>query len=182
MVIGNENSEQSLSTGGINMFYKVEDFLLEWRREFHRTASVLKRLTDESLTQQVAPLHWSLGDIAWHLPYTMHEMLTPTGLKIDFVDSPHDLPHTASNILDTYLKTAQSVYDAVKNTWDDHSLSHTSSPYGEKWPHALTLRILIQHEIHHRGQVLILMRQAGLRVPGLYGSVREDFHSIHPRE
>ena len=28
---------------------------------------------------------------------------------------------------------------------------------------------LLHHEIHHRGQMTVLMRQAGLKLPGVYG-------------
>ncbi|MEA3297729.1 MAG: DinB family protein, partial [candidate division Zixibacteria bacterium] len=34
---------------------------------------------------------------------------------------------------------------------------------------------LIQHQIHHRGQMTVLMRQAGIKVPSLYGPAKEDW-------
>jgi uncharacterized damage-inducible protein DinB len=33
---------------------------------------------------------------------------------------------------------------------------------------------LIRHQIHHRGQITILMRQAGLAAPGVYGPNEEE--------
>ena len=45
--------------------------------------------------------------------------------------------------------------------------------YGQKWKKKFTLQALILHEIHHRGQITVLMRQAGLRVPGSYGPAKE---------
>jgi len=47
--------------------------------------------------------------------------------------------------------------------------------YGEQWSRAKTLQVLIHHQIHHRAQMTVLMRQAGLRVPGLFGPAREDW-------
>ncbi|MEW5994556.1 MAG: DinB family protein, partial [Candidatus Zixiibacteriota bacterium] len=47
--------------------------------------------------------------------------------------------------------------------------------YGEKWERRFTLLALIQHQIHHRGQMTVLMRQAGLKVPSIYGPVLEDW-------
>jgi uncharacterized damage-inducible protein DinB len=47
--------------------------------------------------------------------------------------------------------------------------------YGEDWLNGLTLRILISHEIHHRGQMTVVMRQAGLRVPDIYGPTRDQW-------
>ena len=37
------------------------------------------------------------------------------------------------------------------------------------------LSALIRHEAHHRGQMTVLMRQAGLTVPGVYGPSREEW-------
>lgn len=34
---------------------------------------------------------------------------------------------------------------------------------------------LIKHIIHHRGQATVLIRQAGLKVFGVYGSPKEDW-------
>ena len=37
------------------------------------------------------------------------------------------------------------------------------------------LSSLIRHQAHHRGQMTVLMRQAGLPVPGVYGPAREEW-------
>jgi uncharacterized damage-inducible protein DinB len=35
-------------------------------------------------------------------------------------------------------------------------------------------RTVAGHQAHHRGQMTVLMRQAGLTVPGVYGPAREE--------
>ena len=47
--------------------------------------------------------------------------------------------------------------------------------YGESWKRGFTLDVLVRHQTHHRGQMTVLMRQAGLRVPGVCGPAREDW-------
>jgi len=47
--------------------------------------------------------------------------------------------------------------------------------YGEKWTRGQSLLALMAHEIHHRAQMTVLMRQAGLKVPGVYGPAREEW-------
>jgi uncharacterized damage-inducible protein DinB len=42
----------------------------------------------------------------------------------------------------------------------------------------MTLQILIRHEIHHRAQMTVLMRQAGLKVPGIYGPSRDEWQAM----
>ena len=34
------------------------------------------------------------------------------------------------------------------------------------------------HQCHHRGQMSVLMRQAGIRVPGIYGPAREEWSML----
>ena len=47
--------------------------------------------------------------------------------------------------------------------------------YGSRWTRAGVLQSLVRHQIHHRGQATVLMRQAGLAVPGVYGPAREEW-------
>ena len=39
----------------------------------------------------------------------------------------------------------------------------------------MSLQVLVVHQAHHRGQMTVLMRQAGLTVPGVYGPAREEW-------
>jgi uncharacterized damage-inducible protein DinB len=41
----------------------------------------------------------------------------------------------------------------------------------------MALQALISHEIHHRGQMAVPRRQAGLQVPGIYGPAREEWEA-----
>ena len=67
------------------------------------------------------------------------------------------------------------VADAVRAGWTDAQLTDTIPMYGEMWTKAGVLGALISHQCHHRGQMTVLMRQAGLRVPGIYGPSREEW-------
>ena len=51
--------------------------------------------------------------------------------------------------------------------------------YGESWSRGAVLMSLIVHQAHHRGQMTVLMRQAGLRVPGVYGPAKEDWAAMN---
>jgi len=34
------------------------------------------------------------------------------------------------------------------------------------------------HQAHHRGQMTVLMRQAGMKVPGVYGPSKEEWSAF----
>ena len=61
------------------------------------------------------------------------------------------------------------------SAWTDADLDKVDDMFGERWTRRFTLLVLINHQIHHRGQMTVLMRQAGLRVPGMYGPAKEDW-------
>lgn len=157
------------------MFRTIEDFVTEYSNEAKATQRVLDALTDASLSQQIAPDFRSLGQIGWHIATTIHEMISRTGVTFDAPEGEEHAPASAKIIADTYRSSAAASIEAIQSQWTDAKLSESSDMYGEQWLNGLTLRIFISHEIHHRGEMIVLMRQAGLRVPDIYGPTREDW-------
>jgi uncharacterized damage-inducible protein DinB len=104
-------------------------------------------------------------------------MVNRTGLRPTGVNPESPVPPTAEEIKKAYATVSQSLLEQVKSMWSDDTLQNEDDMYGEKWKKGYTLHILMQHEIHHRGQMSVLMRQAGLRVPQIYGPAKEDWAS-----
>ena len=156
------------------MFRRVADFLKAWERESASTLKVLRALTDGSLAQAVTGDDRTLGRLAWHIATTPGEMMERTGLAV--AGPAHDSPPPASAeaIVAGYEAAARAVRDGVA-AWTDASLEVEDEMYGERWPRGLTLQALVAHQAHHRGQMTVLMRQAGLKVPGVYGPSREEW-------
>jgi len=157
------------------MYHKISDFLNEWKRETETTQKIFANLTDESLKQKVTPEGRSLGYLAWHIVITLGEMLNKGGLSVEAPDENSDPPKSAKDILDAYKKSSASLADEIGRKWTDEMLLDDIDMYGEKWKRWLLCHALIKHEIHHRAQMTVLMRQAGLKVPGAYGPSREEW-------
>ncbi len=160
------------------MLRKIEDFKKDWAYEAEMTEKVLRTLTDDSLGQKVSPDGRDLGFLGWHLTQTLGEMLGLVGLNINAPSHEAERPETASEIADAYEKGAKSVADEIDANWTDETLLQEDSMYGETWARGLTLFYLIAHQAHHRGQMTVLMRQAGLPVPGVYGPAKEDWAAM----
>jgi uncharacterized damage-inducible protein DinB len=160
------------------MLRKIDDFVKDWEYEAESTGKVLNALTDESLGQKVTPEGRSLGFLAWHLTQTLGEMLGLVGLKIDAPGHDQEAPTSAAAIAAAYEKAAKSVTEQVKNNWTDETLLQSDNMYGETWQRGLTLFYLIAHQAHHRGQMTVLMRQAGVPVPGVYGPSKEEWAAM----
>lgn len=160
------------------MLRKIEDFQKDWAYEVESTGKVLNALTDESLLQKVTDEGRSLGFLGWHLTQTLGEMLGLVGLKIDAPGFTEDSPAKAADIAAAYEKAAHSVTEQVAANWTDETLLEEDNMYGDTWARGLTLFYLIAHQAHHRGQMTVLMRQAGLPVPGVYGPAKEEWAAM----
>jgi uncharacterized damage-inducible protein DinB len=157
------------------MFTKIEDFLGYWKSLSAGTEKILGALTDQSLGQAVADGHRTIGRIAWHIAATIPEMGGRTGIDIKGPAMDAPVPKTAKEIKEGYSTAANSLLELVEKDWTDETLQIEDDMYGESWKRGLTLLALGEHEIHHRGQLTVLMRQAGLQVPGVFGPSKEEW-------
>jgi uncharacterized damage-inducible protein DinB len=157
------------------MLTKIEHFEKSYKMLAEGTQKIMDALTDASLKQSVAQDHRTLGRIAWHIVTSVPEMMGEVGLKFEAVKKDAPLPASAKEISDAYRAASGELLKQVTEGWKDETLFQVEEMYGEKWPRGLTLRILVNHEIHHRGQMTVLMRQAGLKVPGVFGPAREEW-------
>ncbi len=160
------------------MLRRIDDFQKDWTYEAEATGKILNALTDESLSQKVSPDGRTLGFLAWHLATTLNEMLANVGLKIEAPAHDSPCPDSASAIAEAYEKAAKSVGVEIGKTWTDETLLQEDNMYGDMWARGLTLFYLIAHQAHHRGQMTVLMRQAGLPVPGVYGPSKEEWAAM----
>jgi uncharacterized damage-inducible protein DinB len=157
------------------MFTSLETFLPVWKGEAKASQRILDALTDECLDQAIAPGHRTIRRIAWHIAQTIPEMMGRTGLELEGPDEHEPPPATAAEIAAAHKRAASSLADQLVKRWTDESLSVEDDMYGEKWPRGRSLGALVLHQAHHRGQLTVLMRQAGVAVPGIYGPSLEGW-------
>jgi len=156
------------------MFLTIEQFKPVWKDETKATSKLLDKLTDDSLTMPEHSDLRNLGRVAWHIVTTYPEMCSRFGLPVDVPTEKEPVPKSAAEIKAAYKKGADSVLDSVSQ-WTDADLKKEDDMYGQIWPRGKSLWAFLMHEIHHRGQMTILMRLAGLPVTGVYGPAREEW-------
>jgi uncharacterized damage-inducible protein DinB len=157
------------------MFRLIDDFLEDWAQESESTLKIMNSLTDSSLKQATGPDGRSLGDIAWHIAFSLGEMPATAGLPVPMPEEDAPTPFSVAEIVQAYEENAAALNGAVEENWDDDSLDEEVEAYGETFTKGAILTMLLKHEIHHRAQMTILMRLAGLRVPGVYGPSKEEW-------
>ena len=157
------------------MYVTISDFIKEWNREAMLTQNVLDGLTDESLKQQVYPEGRTLGRIACHLTTNIPDYLAHFGLNIDGVKNAENVPTSAKEIAETFKEVSSLVAQIIEKQWTDKSIEQIQEAFGRQESNAQILMGLIKHIVHHRGQITVLMRQAGLKPFGVYGPPKEDW-------
>ena len=156
------------------MFTSIEQFEKYWSDEAKKTLTIFETLTDASLGQAVADDHRNIARIASHITTSMPEMLERMGINLPLeVDAP--VPTTAAEVYQQYATTSKDLLEAVRAGWTDETLLQEDDMYGMQWKRGFSLYVLLIHQTHHRGQMTVLMRQAGLKVPGVYGPSREEW-------
>jgi uncharacterized damage-inducible protein DinB len=156
------------------MITSIHEFKEIWREESNFTRRAIAALTDASLAQAVCDDHRTLGRISWHVIASIPDTMCRTGLSVGGPALDSTPSSKASEHLAAYDLASASLAQAIDG-WTDADLDTADDMFGERWTRRFTLQVLINHQIHHRGQMTVLMRQAGLRVPGIYGPAKEDW-------
>ena len=159
------------------MYHTLKEFTDEYKMESQSTLKLLKLLTTESMYRQVDDKVRSIGRLSYHIAHTVSEMMEKTGLNIPLgIKNPaQDSSVIAEQIVQAYEIAVATLFSEIASKWNDDTLKGTRNMYGQDWTISTTLSILLKHEIHHRGQLTVLMRLAGLVVPGVYGPAAEEW-------
>jgi uncharacterized damage-inducible protein DinB len=162
------------------MYRKIADFDKDWTLEAANTRKVFANLTDASLPQPIAEGFSTLDGLGWHVAMAPGLMLGHMGLTVDAPVRGTPPPASAAEITEAYDHAARSVAETVKSAWTDEMLEEQVPIFGQSWSRGQVLSVLIRHQAHHRGQMMVLMRQAGLVVPGVYGPAKEEMAAFAP--
>jgi len=160
------------------MYRTIEDFSTDWKYESEMTGKIFDKLTAGSLGQRVTADGRTLGYLAWHIIVSLG-MATEAGLPFE---APNDKdgtrPSDASTLKSLYDKSAHELSSSVRRNWKDANLLEEVQMYGMTWTRGYALLAMVKHQAHHRAQMTVLMRQAGLVVAGAYGPAREEWAAM----
>ncbi|MBC7412885.1 MAG: DinB family protein [Bacteroidia bacterium] len=156
------------------MYLSITNFKNDWAYEYEATFKQLSALTNASLTVPMPANVRSIATLAWHIVHSISEMINHTELQINAVPQEAIIGLTVTDLVTEYKKTNQE-FVAIIGAWEYNQLTVKTPMYGEEWTKGKVLQIIMQHQIHHRAQLGILMRIAGLQVPGVYGPSKEEW-------
>jgi uncharacterized damage-inducible protein DinB len=156
------------------MLIAIQQFLDIWKQETEATLACFRNLTDESLSLELVKEYRSIERIANHIVDCAAGI--PQSATLPVTHTKQHYTHV-TDLVNAYTKAAESVTRAAAS-WTDETLQETTPMYGEIWKKGFALYVTVAHQAHHRGQLTVLMRMAGLKVPGVYGPAKEEWEAM----
>lgn len=157
------------------MFSSIQHFASVWESETASTLSCLTNLTDDSLVKEYVNDYRTIDRLANHIVICAAGIPHEAGLPVEGYEATKY--HTKDALVEAYQKNTAAVTAALA-AWNDDTLQEETPMYGETWKKGMALWVTVVHQIHHRGQLTVLMRAAGLKVPGIYGPSKEEWEAM----
>ncbi|MEO8100648.1 MAG: DinB family protein [Acidobacteriota bacterium] len=160
----------------------AQSLLPEFDQEMASTRTMLERVPEDKLSYKPDPKSMSLARLAGHVA----EMpgwgaVTMTTDELDFASGdykPQEMTSRAQ-ILAAFDKTVAESRAAIAATSDERMLQPWSLKNAGTvlftMPRVAVLRTMVMnHTIHHRGQLSVYLRVNGAKIPGMYGPSADE--------
>ena len=141
-----------------------------------RTQRVADCIPTDRLEWTWAPGKFTLGDILRHLAGIERDMYAENaqGRPSRYAGHGRELADGPEAVR-AYVERCHAESMAIFRTLTDADLERLcETPAGAKLPVGKWLRLMIEHEIHHRGQLYMALGILGVATPPIYGLTSEE--------
>ena len=162
----------------------VDALLPEFDHEVASTRRLLARLPDDQLAWQPHPKSMTLGSLATHLSELGswgQETLNSPAVDFETMTRPADYvpPGTRQAILELFEQNMAGARSALVGKTDAELMAPWTLRRGAQefftMPKASCWRTFVMnHLIHHRGQLTVYLRQHDVPLPSIYGPSADE--------
>ena len=155
---------------------QIEPFLRYYDNIRARTRRVLERIPPERVEWAPAEGAFSFGDVVRHLAAIERWMFAENvhGRPSRYPGHGPELARGLDGVL-AYMDDCHAGAMALFRELGDDGLGRLcTTPGGAEMTVAKWLRAMVEHEVHHRGQVYLMLRVLGVETPPLYGLTSEE--------
>lgn len=159
--------------------------LAEFNHEMANTRKVLERVPEEQAAWRPHPKSYSLGELAMHIANMPRwAVITCKQDQLDFdppdgKKEPKPVFQTRKAMLDFFDDNVFAAVSAIADASDDDM----KAPWALKnrgvevfkLPRVAVLRsFVMNHTIHHRGQMTVYLRLKNVPLPAIYGNTADE--------
>lgn len=160
------------------MFLKTEHFVQAYENESKETLRLFANLEKDKMNQTAPEIGRSAVDVARHIATSAAGMFGSIGIQLAGPSDYQEIGADKEAVSKAYADARDSMFAELPKHFTDENLTEAVDFHGYKWPGGLFLAIFMNHEIHHRGQLTILMRLAGMKPVGVYGPTKEEAEAM----
>jgi uncharacterized damage-inducible protein DinB len=155
---------------------RIEPFLHYYRRIRQRTMRVVAAIPPEHIEWTVQPGRWTLGDILRHLGALERWMFAENvqGRPSLYHGCGRELADGYDAVVAFLERTHGETLEILGRLTPEALQGKCHTPAGTPITTWKWLRGLVEHEIHHRGQIYLYLGLLGVPTPPLYGLTAEE--------
>ena len=155
---------------------RMQEFLKYLGNIRSRTMKVAELVPEERIDWTPADGAMSFGDLLRHIAVTGRWMFVETamGRPSQYTTHGPEVAGTKAAILHL-LEQTQSDSVACLGTLQPSALDErVLTPAGASLTRGKWLRAMVEHEVHHRGQLYLMLRMCGVPTPPIFGLTSEQ--------
>ena len=156
--------------------HEITPFLEYWRSVRNRTKRVIACIPPDKMDWTYAPGKFTFADLVRHLATIERYMYAETvqGKPSIYAGCGKDLADGSDEVIAFMDRMDAESIDIFRQLTAENLMSKCVTPAGTpitvwKW-----LRAMVEHEVHHRGQIYMMLSMMGVGTPPLYGLTSEE--------
>jgi uncharacterized damage-inducible protein DinB len=156
-------------------------FAAEFKHEAGVTRKLLERIPTEKFSWKPHEKSMTMGRLAAHIIeliwWPQDIMVKP---EFDFSSNTRSFdPQTNTELLELFDKNLQPTIESIGTASDEHFQENWTLRMGDHvilcMPRSQVIRVVIlNHLIHHRGQLSVYLRLNDISVPSIYGPSADE--------
>jgi uncharacterized damage-inducible protein DinB len=156
--------------------HSIQPFLHYLKNVRERTMRVARCVPPENLEWSYAPGKFTLGDLLRHLAVVERYMWAETiqGHASRYTTHGKELAGGHESVLAFMEKLHAESVEIFSKLSDGDLQTKCRTPDGAEITKWKWLRLMVEHEIHHRGQIYLYLAMLGVPTPPLYGLTSEQ--------
>jgi uncharacterized damage-inducible protein DinB len=154
----------------------IESFLPYHKNIRERTMRVARVIPPEMIEWTYAPGKFTLGDLLRHIAAVERHVWAEIvqGKPNRYRGCGRELADGYQNVIAYVERLHQESIEIISRLTPEDLRKKSKTPDGSRISTWKVLRLMVEHEIHHRGEIYIYLGMLGVKTPPLYGMTSEQ--------